>query len=307
MNLARFGLLKTSSGAMAPDGFTEEVEITEEEARALPREAYTVEFREQTPLELFAARAASFAGLSGESFGGGLAALSSRRPGPSASSGSRAASANRPISPRPVKYVKHEKRTTKAFVDQVKTEQGLLDLDGSILEMEARDLLRHFRRPNEPNEVDKNLFARNIVWHFYREILAGKMPDFVKEGCNIRTIYYIVKPIFTQKRVFADVDDFYGNFAEAFKTLVEIGLISYRDFNIMDDNKASVFFLTRTSIRTSSFWRRRKPSQDASRLWQASMASCHKSPRDRASSLRPTPCSPRCSRRVSTSTGASAS
>ena len=32
MNLARFGLLKTSEGKMAPDGFVEQVEITEEEA-----------------------------------------------------------------------------------------------------------------------------------------------------------------------------------------------------------------------------------------------------------------------------------
>jgi hypothetical protein len=238
MNLARFGLLKTSEGKMAPDGYIEEVEITEEEAHTLPPDAYTVESREPTPLEQFAARAAGL-GLGGESMGGGLAAMSSRRPG---SGGSRPRpSANRPISPRLVKYVKHEKRTTKEFVDKVKAEQGLLDLDGSILEMEARDLLGHFRRPNKPEEVDKNLFARNIVWHFYREILAGKMPEFVKEGCNIRTIYYIVKPIFTQKGVFADVDDFYGNFAEAFKTLVEIGLISYRDFNIMDDNKAFRF------------------------------------------------------------------
>ena len=239
MNLARFGLLKTSSGAMAPDGFTEEVEITEEEARALPREAYTVEFREQTSLELFAARAAGFAGFGGESVAGGLAAMSSRRPGPSASPSS--SSANRPIAPRPVKYVKHEKRTTKEFVNKVKAEQGLLDLDGSILEMEARDLLQHFHRPDAPREVDKNLFARNVVWHYYREILAGKTPEFVKEGCNIRTIYYLVKPIFTQKRVFSEVDDFYGNFTEAFKTMVEIGLLSYRDFNILDDNKAFRF------------------------------------------------------------------
>ena len=79
MNLARFGLLKTSSGTIVPDGFTEEIEITEEEARTLPREAYTVEFREQTPLELFAARAASFAGLGGESLSGGIAAMSPGR------------------------------------------------------------------------------------------------------------------------------------------------------------------------------------------------------------------------------------
>ena len=103
--------------------------------------------------------------------------------------------------------------------------------------MSAKDLLRHFHLPGNPEEVDKNLFARNIVWHFYREIEAGRTPDFAKEGCNIRTIFYIVKPIFTEKKVFNNVDSFYGNFTEAFKTLVEAGLVSYRDFNIMDDRK----------------------------------------------------------------------
>lgn len=235
MNLARFGLLKTSSGAMAPDGFTEEVEITEEEARALPREAYTVEILEQqTPLERFAERAAGL-GL-GES-SGDFSAMSLPRPGAPAR-GRSAGSSTRPIPPsRPVKYVKHEKRTSKEFVDKLKEEHGLLDLDGSILKMEPRDLLRHFHRPGNADEVDKNLFARNVVWHFYREIQAGRTPDFVKEGCNIRTIFYVVKPVFTQKRVFADVESFYGNFTEGFKALVEAGLISYRDFNIMDDRK----------------------------------------------------------------------
>jgi hypothetical protein len=238
MNLARFGLLKTSEGKMAPDGYIEEVEITEEEARTLPPDAYTVESREPTPLEQFAARAANL-GLGGESMGASLAALSSRRPG---SSGPRPrASANRPISPRPVKYVKREKHTSKEFVEKAKAEHGLLDLDGSILEMETPDLLQHFHRPKKPKEIDKNLFARNVVWHFYREIESGKTPDFVKEGCNIRTIFYLVKPIITQKRVFENVDSFYDNFTEAFKTLVEAGLISYRDFNILDDNKASRF------------------------------------------------------------------
>jgi hypothetical protein len=107
--------------------------------------------------------------------------------------------------------------------------------------MEAQDLLKHFHRPRRPKEIDKKLFARNVVWHFYREIASGKIPDFVKEGCNIRTIYYLVKPIITQKRIFEDLESFYDNFTEAFKTLVEAGLISYRDFNILDDNKASRF------------------------------------------------------------------
>lgn len=218
MNLARFGLLKTSEGKMAPDGFVEQVEITEEEARSLSPDAYTVQIQEP----------------SGDD---GLAAMTR-----AAATPRPRASGNRPISPsRPVKYVKHQKRTSKEFVDKVKAEQGLLDLDGSILDMAPQDLLKHFHRPRKPNEVDKNLFARNVVWHFYREIESGKAPAFVKEGCNIRTIFYVVKPIFTQKRVFADVESFYDNFTEAFKTLVEAGLISYRDFNILDDNKAFRF------------------------------------------------------------------
>ena len=43
MNLSRFGLLKDREGKIVSHGTVEKVEITEEEARALPPDAYTVE------------------------------------------------------------------------------------------------------------------------------------------------------------------------------------------------------------------------------------------------------------------------
>ena len=232
MNLSRFGLLKDREGKIVSHGTVEKVEITEEEARALPPDAYTVE-AVATESDSFTADEAE----AEETPWGNMAAAAKPR-SPSSGRRSKPRNPNRPIPPEnPVKYVKHEKRTSKEFVEKTKKEQGLLDLDGSILKMEPKDLLRHFPRADKPDEVDKNLFARNVVWHFYREIEDNRAPDFVKEGCNIRTIFYVVKPIFTQKKVFADIESFYGNFTEAFKTLVEVGLISYRDFNIMDDRK----------------------------------------------------------------------
>lgn len=234
MNLSRFGLLKTSDGKIAPDGTVEEVEISEEEARALPPDTYKVEVAPPTTLEHFAAGLGANLGLS-FSAGAGLSALTSN------SSRARAdrqrGASLRPIPPEsPVKYVKLEKRTSKEFVEKVKKEQGLVDLDGTMLELGQQELLFHFPSSSNPGDIDKNLFARNVVWHFHQEIEAGRIPDFAKEGCNIRTIFYLVKPIFTQRNVFTNVD-FYENFTDAFKTLVEAGLVSYRDFNIMDDRK----------------------------------------------------------------------
>ncbi len=234
MNLSRFGLLKTSDGKIAPEGTIEKLEISEEEARMLPPDAYAVEIGPPTALEHFAAGIGANLGLS-LSAGAGLSALSSSRS--RAAANRQRAAGLRPIPPdRPVKYVKLEKRTSKEFVEKVKKELGVIDLDGTMIEMGHQDLLHHFPSLREPGEIDKNLFARNVVWHYHQEIEAGRIPDFAKEGCNIRTIFYLVKPIFTERNVFTNVD-FYDNFTDAFQRLVEAGLISYRDFNIMDDRK----------------------------------------------------------------------
>ena len=140
MNLSRFGLLKDREGKIVSHGTVEKVEITEEEARALPPDAYTVE-PVAAELDPFATDEAE----AEEAPLGNMAAAAKPR-SPSSGRRSKPRNPNRPIPPEtPVKYVKHEKRTSKEFVEKTKKEQGLLDLDGSILKMEPKDLLRHLK------------------------------------------------------------------------------------------------------------------------------------------------------------------
>lgn len=237
MNLARFGLLKTSSGVIAPDGTVEEVEISEEEARQLPPDAYSIQRGPLTTPGQFAAALGIRTLISDEADRVAQNSASGRRGPGRGESRERSLPANRPIPPEnPVKYVKHQKRTSKEFVEEAKQKLGIVDWGGELLEMDLPTLLLNFPSSTEPNEINKAVFARNIVWHFYREIEEGRPPEFVRTGCNIRTIFYVIKPLLTGKG-FADVSAFYSSLSEAFKAMVEAGLVSYLDFKIMDDRK----------------------------------------------------------------------
>ena len=231
MNLARFELLKDDDGKIIPDGTPVLVEVSEREALASSVDTHKVESLEEVFHLAKSLNILSFKGPSARFAASFLPA-----------SGQRAL--DKPIPPRRKrKYVKREKKTSKEFVEKMKTKYGLLDLDSPVDEMGPKELLRYFPK-SSGEEVDKNLFARNVVWSFYRRILAGQPPDFVKEGCNMRTIFYLMKNVFTQNRVFDGIDSFYGNFSKAVKTLVLAGLISYKDFNIMDDRKVYRFLPT---------------------------------------------------------------
>lgn len=224
MNLARFELLKDDDGKIIPDGTPELVEVSEREALASSIDTHKVESIEELLQLVKTLDIRSFKGPSDR-----LSAtfLTASPKGP----------LEKPIPPRrKKKYVKHEKKTSKEFVNKMKEKYGLLDIDDPVDLMGPKELLRYFPKPSG-KEVDKDLFARNVVWSFYRRILAGKPPEFVVEGCNMRTIFYLMKTVFTKNKVFDGIDSFYGNFAKAVKTLVLAGLISYKDFNIMDDRK----------------------------------------------------------------------
>lgn len=230
MNLARFGLVKNEQGEMVTDGTPELVEVSRHEAEADSSKTHKVESFEEF-IDL--ARAL---GVGVREDDNAVPLLFSR-----ARRGRRGKkTSDLPQKPKKTKkYVKHEKKTSKKFVARMMKKHGLVDLDTSILKMDAKALLKHFAKKNDAKEIDKDLFARNVVWEFYREIQAGRPPSFVKDGCNIRTIFYTLKVVFAKiDKIFSNVNSIYGNFTQAFKTLVVAGLISYKDFNIMDDRAA---------------------------------------------------------------------
>ena len=237
MNLARFGLVKNEKRQIVPEGY-ELVDIPEKEALRSSARTYKYESMQELYdlTQTLGAHHAAIAQFQRD-------ALFSRI----------AHDPNTPIPPRQKrKYVKHEKKTSKDFVKKTKKKLGLIDLPKSILKMAAEEVLELFSKDGDGKKLDKNLFARNVVWHFYRLILAGKPPDFSEQGCNIRTIFYVLKPILTANRIFTDntektkkgkekddndIASFYGNFSKAFQDMVIAGIVSYKDFNIVDDRK----------------------------------------------------------------------
>ena len=246
MNLARFGLIKNDKGAIEPEGASKLVEVPEKEA--LSQDSPHV-YKYDSPQELsdHALR------LSAKLSPGLYAQLYSDV----VCQGPDSLYVPPPIPPkRKRKYVKHEKKTSKEYVEKAKKNLGIIDLDKSILELRADEALSLFPHKRSPNRLDKNRFARNVVWHYYRLVQAGNPPEFVKEGCNMRTIFYLFKPILTANNIFSDnnektkseklkdngdIDSFYSTFTNAVQALVLKGLISYRDLNIEDDRKAFRF------------------------------------------------------------------
>ena len=142
---------------------------------------------------------------------------------------------------KPKNYVRRKKNTNKKFIERMKKKYDLLDLKRSIRDMKKDELLAHFAEADDkgPQSIDKDKFARNVIWQIIREIQAGRTPEFAKVSCNIRSIYYYVKTaILDNKSIFKESDNIYGNFTEAMQELVLAGLLSYKDFNIVDDRRS---------------------------------------------------------------------
>jgi len=246
LNLARFGLLKNDKGAIEPEGASQLVEVSEQEA--LSQNSPHV-YKYDSAQEL-----SDHASHLGAKLSPGLYA---QLYSDVVCQGPDSLFIPPPIPPRRKrKYVKHEKKTSKEYVEKAKKELGIIDLEKSILELQADEVLSLFPHKRNPDRLDKSRFARNVVWHYYRLVQAGNPPEFVKEGCNMRTIFYLFKPVLTANKIFSDntektksekkkdkgdIDSFYGTFTNAVQALVLKGLVSYRDFNIEDDRKVFRF------------------------------------------------------------------
>lgn len=236
MNLARFGLTRNEHGQVVEEDSYDLVDISEYEANQSSSDVQEIDIKamENDLLEL--AREMGLFDPPQRAFDRVFSSLNvSKR---------RRASA-----PRAKKYVKRKKNTNKKFVERMKKKYDLLDLDRPIRDMKKDELLSHFEDPDPPEPgpgddykgpvIDKDKFARNVIWQILRQIQANRTPEFAKVSCNIRSIYYYVKTaILDNKQIFKDSDNIYGNFTRAMQELVLAGLLSYKDFNIVDDRRA---------------------------------------------------------------------
>lgn len=257
MNLERFGLIKNDDGVIEPEGSGQLVEVDEHEALNSRAEIYKYD-----SVEELLDRARSLAANLATSF---TTQLHSNAFHHTQSSRSRAAGSRKMVQPIPPrrrrKYVKHEKKTSKEYVEKTKKKRGVIDFDKPPItivnevvsfHLTADEVLELFPKKNNPDKLDKNLFARNIVWQLYQLAQGGNPPEFMAKGCNMRTIFYLFKPTLTANKIFTDdtektkkekekdegdIDSFYGNFTRAVQDLVLDGLISYRDLFIQDDRK----------------------------------------------------------------------
>lgn len=259
MNLERFGLIKNDEGVIESEGSGELVEVTEHEALSSSAEIYKYDFVQEL-LDRARTLAANLpTSFTTQLYSNEYHAQSSR------SGGIR--KMIEPIPPsRRRKYVKHEKKTSKEYVEKTKKKLGIIDFnrppitihkqdaeeESFAFHLTADEVLELFPKKKNLKKLDKNLFARNIVWQLYQLTKVGAPPEFMAKGCNMRTIFYLFKPTLTANNIFtdntektkkqkqkdeADIDSFYGNFTKAVQDLVLDGLISYRDLFIQDDRK----------------------------------------------------------------------
>jgi hypothetical protein len=234
VNLARFGLTRNEAGHVVDEGSYDLVDISELEANisSVGVEVIDTKGMQSNLMEL--AREMGLFDPPQEAFdlGYSSAAMNAQR---------TRATRRRRSKPKPKTYVKRKKNTTKKFIARMKKKYELLDLKRPIREMGRDELLAHFEDAESVKSryVDKKKFARNVIWQLYQEIQAGQVPEFARVSCNIRSIYYYLKTaILDNKSVFKKADNIYNNFTEAMQDLVLAGLISYKDFNIIDDRRS---------------------------------------------------------------------
>ena len=87
--------------------------------------------------------------------------------------------------------------------------------------------------------INKALFVNNVIWQVYRLVKAGQAPPFIKNGGNVRSLWYYVKKVVQDHpRVFRVKKDLDGLFSKQLTKMVRAGLLSYKDLNITDDRES---------------------------------------------------------------------
>lgn len=145
---------------------------------------------------------------------------------------------------KPATTVKNKtKATEKAKLsleeqrEKLKKQFGLIDLAEDITQMSLETLRQHFGYIS--GSINKGLFVNNAIWQVYRLVKAGKAPEFIKNGGNVRSLWYYVKKVVQDHpRVFNVDGDMDGLFSKQLVEMVKTGLLSYKDLNITDDRES---------------------------------------------------------------------
>lgn len=121
--------------------------------------------------------------------------------------------------------------------EKLKKQFELVDFTEDITQMSLETLRRHFGYVS--GHINKGLFVNNAIWQVYRLAKAGKAPEFIKNGGNVRSLWYYVKKVVQDHpRVFNVDGDMDGLFSKQLAEMVRAGLLSYKDLNITDDRES---------------------------------------------------------------------
>lgn len=148
----------------------------------------------------------------------------------------RPASQRRPqspgaVSPRPETITPKPGETPETFRKRVRKSLEILELEQDILTMDLDTLRRHFGY--QRGTIKRGMFVRNVIWQVYKQTREGNPPAFVRNGGNIRSLWYHVKNLVRRhSRSFSgDLDDL---FSAELTTMTSLGLLGYRDLNLVD-------------------------------------------------------------------------
>lgn len=126
---------------------------------------------------------------------------------------------------------------TEEHWDRLKGSLGLLDIEDDIIRMDLKALRDHFGYQN--GNIKRGDFVRNVIWQVYRKTKAGEPPLFVRNGGNVRSLWYHCKPTYRRHRRSFGSPELDGLFSPALTELTSAGLLGYRDLNLIDVNRAS--------------------------------------------------------------------
>ena len=147
----------------------------------------------------------------------------------------------KPSKPAAKKPAKTKSKAKKASSPEEKREElkkkfGLIDFAEDITQMTLEKLREHFGY--QSGTINKALFANNVIWQVYRQIRDGHPPAYFAKGGSIRCFWYIVKKVVQDHpRVFKVKKDLDSLFSKQLVQMIKLGLLSYKDLNIIDDRK----------------------------------------------------------------------
>jgi hypothetical protein len=120
--------------------------------------------------------------------------------------------------------------------EELKKKFELVDFAEDITQMSLTKLREHFGYRS--GKINKALFANNVIWQVFRQIRDGRPPAYFATGGSIRCFWYIVKGVVQEHpRVFNVEKDLDGLFSKQLVQMIKLGLLSYKDLNIIDDRK----------------------------------------------------------------------